>query len=99
MAPPDKTNPAGDAPSLPPLKLYRFVKPVPSVLTVNTVPLPEVPPKYVAPYRAPADRIKFDSGEAPSLSVKLCRVVKFCALSADVSRTAPAKVKAMNIAL
>src|SRR2546422_2343773 len=41
----DKINPAvGSAPSLSPVKLYRFVKPVPSVPTANTVPLPELPP-------------------------------------------------------
>src|ERR1017187_5555911 len=35
---PDNTNPAiGFAPSLPPVKLYRFVKPLPSVLMANTV--------------------------------------------------------------
>src|SRR5256885_2436471 len=33
----------GEAPSLPPLKLCSIVKPVPSVLTANTVPLPELP--------------------------------------------------------
>src|SRR5258708_6228326 len=47
----DKINPAdGSAPSLPPVKLYRFVKPVPSVLTANTVPLPELPPPAAVPY-------------------------------------------------
>ena len=36
---PDKINPAtGEAPSPPPLKLCRFAKTVPSVLTANTVP-------------------------------------------------------------
>ena len=51
-APPDKINPAcGQAPSLLvpesgeiAVKLWRFVKPVPSVLTANTVPVPFVPP-------------------------------------------------------
>ena len=50
--PPAKTKPAfGPSPSLfvddpdAPLKLCKFVKPVPSVFTANTVPLPQVPPR------------------------------------------------------
>src|SRR5438552_1916759 len=85
---PDKSNPAcGPAPSLlvPPqqaelvlraVKLYRFVKPVPSVLTLNTVPLPELPPSAV-PYRVLSDKSTPANGLPPSLPpVKICRVVK-----------------------
>src|SRR5438874_812774 len=32
------------------VKLYRFAKPVPSVLTPNTVPTPSLPPARVVPY-------------------------------------------------
>src|SRR5450759_5168644 len=54
---PDKINPAnGSAPSLlveekPEIavKLCRFVKPVPSALTANTVPSPELPPLRAVP--------------------------------------------------
>src|SRR6266849_2897888 len=59
---PDKINPpSGSAPSLlvytpvelvlRAVKLYRFVKPVPSVLSLNTVPLPPLPPNSAVPYR------------------------------------------------
>ena len=60
---PDKTNPAcGLAPSLlvellRAVKLYRFVKPVPSVLTLNTVPTLELPPPCAVPYRVLPDKI------------------------------------------
>src|SRR6266446_5794986 len=37
--------PTGLAPSLPPVKSYRFVNPVPSVLTAKTVPRPELAPE------------------------------------------------------
>src|ERR1039458_6360342 len=48
---PDKINPSnGLAPSLPPVKLYRFVKPVPSVLMANTMPFSELPPYVAVPY-------------------------------------------------
>ena len=48
------------------MKLCRFVKPVPSVLTANTVPLPELPPiplpglppYLVVPYRVLPDKIR-----------------------------------------
>src|ERR1041385_7248867 len=54
---PDRINPArGLAPSLlvagePEVagKLCKFVKPEPSVLTRNTVPLPELPPPFAVP--------------------------------------------------
>src|SRR5206468_9740787 len=84
---PDKINPAyGKDPSLPPVKLCRVVKPVPSVLTANTVPLPELPPRCAVPYRVLPDKINPAFGKPPSLlvpvlgsgssAVKLCRVVK-----------------------
>ena len=71
-----------------PVKLCRFVKPVPLVLTLNTVPWPELPPCSVVPYRVLPDKINLARGPAPSLliygkvlvvTVKLCRVVKACA--------------------
>src|SRR5437773_7256654 len=47
---PDKIKLAkGVAPSLPPLKSCSVVKPVPSVLMANTVPLPELPPSDAVP--------------------------------------------------
>src|SRR5438034_11201034 len=47
---PDKIKLAtGKAPSPPPLKACRVVKPVPSVLTANTVPLPKLPPSDAVP--------------------------------------------------
>ena len=58
-----------------PVKLCRFVKPTPSVSTANTVPLPELPPDAV-PYRVLPDRISPADGPAPSLKLKLCRVLK-----------------------
>ena len=91
---PDKTNaPNGRAPSLLPyggepevaVKLCRFVRPVPSVLMANIVPLPELPPTDAVPYRVLPDKSKPEFGEAPSLlpyggepevAVKLCRFVK-----------------------
>ena len=39
----------GLAPSLPPVKLYKFVKPMPSMLTAKTVPALEPPPLYEVP--------------------------------------------------
>ena len=86
---PDKIKPAaGLAPSLlvslklgkpesvVAVKLYRVVKPVPSVLTLNTVPSPELPPAHAVPYRVLPDKIK-SFGLPPSLPpAKLCRVVK-----------------------
>src|SRR6266478_3353451 len=64
---PDKSNPAyGLAPSLlvklgsepdVAVKLCRFVKPMPSVLTANTVPFPELPPWSAVPYRVLPDKI------------------------------------------
>src|ERR1019366_9094116 len=59
-----------------------FVKPVPSVLRANTVPLPELPPPLppliVVPYRVLPDKINWPVyGQPPSLPpVKVCRVVK-----------------------
>src|ERR1017187_3083133 len=56
---PNKINPAcGLAPSLPPVKLYSVVKPMPSVLTANTVPWPKLPPSLAVPYRVLPDKIK-----------------------------------------
>src|ERR1017187_8309686 len=66
-------------------KLWRLVKPEPSVLTLNTVPLPELPPDSVVPYKVLPDNIKPATGQAPSVllmlgkepepAVKLCRFV------------------------
>src|ERR1035437_4194670 len=74
---PYKINPAyGLAPSLLALllssavKLCRFVRAVPSVLTPNTVPLPELPPYYAVPYRVLPDTINPAYGVAPSLLIK-----------------------------
>src|SRR5260221_5047997 len=64
----DKTNPAYSMapsafvptkPRLPEVavKLCRVVKPVPSVLTANTVPIPPLPPKNAVPYRVLPDKI------------------------------------------
>src|SRR5216683_8249484 len=88
---PDKINPAdGLTPSLPPVKLRRFVKPVPSVLTANTVPKPELPPPYAVPYRVLPDKINLALAPAPSLlaqgqggeiAVKLYRVLKVWAVT------------------
>src|SRR5438552_11827880 len=80
----DKINPvSGKAPSLlaergpeSAVKICRFVKLVPSVLTANTVPLPELPPSAAVAYRVLPDKIKPASGRAPSLPVKLCRFIK-----------------------
>src|SRR5262249_26551153 len=86
----DKTNPAGLAPSvLSPfasdaVKEWSTVKPVPSVLSLKTVPLPPLPPNAVVPYRALLHKINLPTGKAPSLlvrfgwgaAVKLCSVVK-----------------------
>src|SRR6185369_9138908 len=63
----------------PAVKLCRFVKPVPLVLTANTVPLPALPPCSAVPYRVLPDRSKPPIGAIPSvlpLAVKLCRVLK-----------------------
>src|SRR5450759_469665 len=60
---------------------------------LNTVPLPELPPPYAVPYRVLPDKINPPYGVAPSLlvellsNVKLCRVVKVCAV------TRPAGIK------
>src|SRR5258708_7748565 len=61
------------------VKLYRLVKPVPSVLRAKTIPLR--PPKshdppypYVVPNKVLLDRTK-SFGLAPSLQLKLCRTV------------------------
>src|SRR6185503_16911389 len=93
---PDKHNSAlGRAPSLlvrggvdqdpeSAVKLYRAAKPLPSVLTLNTVPWPERPPPDAVPYNVLPDKIKPPFGLAPSLFVgefveayaaKLCKVL------------------------
>src|SRR5258708_21677769 len=75
---PDKSNPArGAAPSLliygkeagVAVKLYRLVKPVPSVLRANTVPLPPLPPACAVPYRLLPHKINPARRTAPSLLV------------------------------
>src|SRR5262249_7935115 len=90
--PPDNIKPlTGCAPSLfvpvttsAVVKLYSVAKPVPSVLSWNTVPLPPLPPFLVVPYKAPFDKINSASGLAPSLlgptapdvMLNVCRTVK-----------------------
>ena len=59
-----------------PVKLYRFVKAVPLVLILNTVPLFAPPPKLAVPYKVLSDKINPAYGEVPSMTVKLCRFVK-----------------------
>ena len=57
------------APSLDYLwKVCRVVKPVPLVLTANTVPSPQLPPLAAVPYRVLPDKINPAYGLAPSLS-------------------------------
>jgi len=51
----------GMAPSTP-MKLCRLVKPVPSVLTANTVPAPELPPSIAVPYSVLPDNISPECG-------------------------------------
>ena len=53
---------------------------MPSVLILNTVPLPK-PPSFVVPYRVLPDTVKVAYGVAPSLPVKLCRFVNVCAVN------------------
>src|SRR6266581_975757 len=43
---------------------------------LNTVPLPALPPRYAVPYRVLPDNTNPATGLAPSLRLKLCRVVK-----------------------
>src|SRR6266478_461836 len=63
---PDETKQAyGLAPSLPSAKSYRAVKPVPLVLTENTVPKPQSPPHLAVPYKVLPDKIKPAYGKAP----------------------------------
>ena len=52
------------------VKLCRVVKPLPSVLTANTVPLPEVPPSIVVPYNLLLTKSSEAVGFEPSLLVK-----------------------------
>src|SRR6185503_5803200 len=63
----------------------RFVNPEPSVFTLNTVPLPDLPPSSAVPYRVSPDKINRANGRAPSLLVegegpaigaKVCRILK-----------------------
>src|SRR5438552_4058576 len=48
-----------------------FVKPIPLVLRANTVPLPELPPRDVVPYKVLPDNIKLADGSEPSASLIL----------------------------
>ena len=74
---PDKINLAsGEIPSLlvtekrdVAAKLCRVVKSVPLVLTLKTVPFPELPPYIAVPNRVLPDKINPASGLAPSLLV------------------------------
>src|SRR2546422_929483 len=58
----------------------------------KTVPAPELPPVFAVPYRVVPDKINPANGAAPSLPVKLCRVVKVCAAtrSDSIKRPRPA---------
>jgi hypothetical protein len=64
------------------VKLYRVVNPVPSVLTANTVPLPELPPTLAVPYRVFPDNTRPPYGltpsrlNAPEVKSKRCRILK-----------------------
>src|SRR4051812_27087257 len=69
------------------VKLCRFVKPEPSVLSLKTVPWPELPPEFAAPNSVSPNRTKPAAGPTPSAfvlqqeplkgaAVKLCRFVK-----------------------
>src|SRR6266478_2026165 len=71
----DKINPShGLAPSLPYVKLCRILKPVPSVLTANTVPAPELPAAAAVPYKVLFDKINPAFGLAPSKLIAGCAV-------------------------
>src|ERR1019366_27404 len=71
---PDKIkSPIGEFPS-PPVKTCKTVKPVPSVLTANTVAAPELPP-IVVPYSVLPDKSNPATGAYPSPPVKSCRSV------------------------
>src|SRR5215471_14846564 len=61
-----------------------FVNAVPSVLILNTVPLPK-PPSFVVPYKVFPDTVKVAYGVAPSAPIKLCRLVNVCAVTRPVS--------------
>src|ERR1700751_3163367 len=92
---PEKANPAcGANPSLLVClnpsdivggKLCRFVKPLPSGLTVNTAPPPALPPSSPVPYNRLLNKIRPAYGSAPSLFIrgepasgaKLYKVIKF----------------------
>jgi len=65
------------------VKLCRFVKPVPSVLTANTVPLPVLPPLVAVPYRCcPINQFRMRQGTVivgrnePEAALNLWRFVK-----------------------
>ena len=76
---PDRINPAdGSAPSLlvpvfvsRAVKLYRFVKPVPSVFTLNTVPLLELLPPVVNVCASSADVSKSNAVQTRAMKVAL----------------------------
>ena len=102
---PEKINPpSGAIPSLPPVKLYKLVRPVPSAWRANTVPLPELPPDRAVPYRVLPDKSVTNppAGLAPSLlarvlgsvAVKLCRTVKVCAVTGTTDMQPRAAIRA-----
>ena len=65
---PNKITPASaEFPSGLPIKLCRFVKPAPSALTANTVPLPELPPSNAAKAR---QKILIDMARTENLSIR-----------------------------
>jgi hypothetical protein len=73
----DRTKPVcGADPSSLPSKLWRLVKPLPSVWILKTVPLPKVPPEGEVPNRQLLLNVKEAAEPVPSLPSKLCKVVK-----------------------
>ena len=100
---PDKINPAirigsvavgiGPRPEAA-VKLCRVVKPVPSVLTANTVPLPELPPEYAVPYRVlpdkinPASRISSVAAASETIQVRKTRAIGVDGEHRAIARTA-----------
>src|SRR5258708_2169634 len=60
------SNDDGWVGSFPTARVCKVLKPVPSVLTANTVP-PQMPPCAVVPYRVFPDRTNSAYGKAPSV--------------------------------
>src|ERR1043166_105311 len=82
VSPPKTKLSNGKAPSLfMAVKTCKFVKPLPSVLILNIVPLSELPPYVVVPYSVLWEITKPASGNPPSVPWKLYKVVKVCAVT------------------